>query len=465
MAGKGWVIAEIGSTTTLVNLISWQKGRAVFLGQGMAPTSVEAGDVTIGLLAAKADSLRQSGLNEAEVGDWPWLATSSAAGGLQMTVHGLVYEMTARAAREAALGAGAVVKMVTAGQLRTEDLAEIASLRPNLIMLAGGTDYGEEETIWDNSKTLVDFLQKESLVIPVIYAGNCTLRNRVAQLWQRAGLPIYSTENVYPRIDDIQVGQARLIIQQAFEEHIIKAPGWEKTGQLLKGRLLPTPGAVLAAAELLAGEIGDCLVVDVGGATTDVHSVTGGSPENLACQVEPEPLAKRTVEGDLGIFRNAGQVAELVPAGSLPENWRHLLKPLPVEEAEQTISRILTEQAVKTAIERHAGKIRWFYGPTGRQKTVEGTDLSRVEWIIGTGGALTKLSGGENILTRYCLGPRGHWLLPPSTARILIDKKYIMAAAGVLAGQDKKAALNLLKQSLEWERTNYGHAATGDQPS
>jgi len=124
------------------------------------------------------------------------------------------------------------------------------------------------------------------------------------------------------------------------------------------------------------------------------------------------------------------------------------------------VSTTLTEQAVKTAIERHAGRYRWFFGPTGRQKTVTGKDLSRVRWIIGTGGALTRLPGGEEILARQVRGPRGQWLLPPATARILLDRDYIMAAAGVLAGLDRQAALALMRSSLQWERNEDEHAAS-----
>lgn len=459
MKPEGWCIAEIGSTTTLVNLVFRQGTEVRLLAQGVAPTSVEAGDVTLGLEAARQEAVRLSGLQPEVVAAWPLLATSSAAGGLKMTVHGLVYEMTARAAREAALGAGAVVRLVTAGLLKPEDLEEVAWIEPRLIMLAGGTDYGEEATVWENAQRLAAFL-KEKGPVPVVYAGNCTLRSRVSRLWQELGLPLYLTDNVYPRIDELQVEPARRIIQQAFEEHIIQGPGWQKLGPMLARGLMPTPGAVLQAAELLAAAIGDLLVLDVGGATTDVHSVTAGAPENLACQTEPEPYAKRTVEGDLGVYRNAEQVAALLPAGLLPANWRELLAPLPQTAAARQVSLALTEQAVKTAIERHAGRYRWFFGPTGRQKTVTGKDLSRVQWIIGTGGALTRLPGGEEILARQARGPRGQWLLPPATATILLDRNYIMAAAGALAGLDRQAALALLRSSLKWERKEHEHATT-----
>ena len=132
-------VAEIGSTTTVVNGFN-KIGSSCpeFIGQGQAPTSVLNGDVTIGLREA-IDNLKNN-LNASEISWDDMLATSSAAGGLRMTVHGLVYDMTARAAKEAALGAGAIIKMVTAGRIRRTDLAKIKELNPNKILLAGGFD-------------------------------------------------------------------------------------------------------------------------------------------------------------------------------------------------------------------------------------------------------------------------------------------------------------------------------------
>ena len=147
------LVAEIGSTTTVVNAFDHINSPApVFLGQGQAPTSVLDGDVRIGLSQA-VESLRKNlGADTLTYGTM--LATSSAAGGLRMTVHGLVYDMTVKAAREAALGAGANLHLATAGILQEEDLEDIRDIQPNLILLAGGTDYGERKTVLENAKLL-----------------------------------------------------------------------------------------------------------------------------------------------------------------------------------------------------------------------------------------------------------------------------------------------------------------------
>ena len=161
------LVAEIGSTTTVVNAFTdLDTDHPCFWGQGQAPTSVLEGDVRVGLQGAVDDLCRKKGIKSIEYDEM--LATSSAAGGLKMTVHGLVYDMTAKAAKEAALGAGAIIHNVTAGRLRRTDLAKIREINPNLILIAGGVDYGERDTALDNAEKIAAM----GLKTPVIYAGN-----------------------------------------------------------------------------------------------------------------------------------------------------------------------------------------------------------------------------------------------------------------------------------------------------
>jgi len=161
------LVAEIGSTTTVVNAFTdLGTDNPVFWGQGQAPTSVLEGDVRVGLQGAIDDLCRNKGIDKLEYGEM--LATSSAAGGLKMTVHGLVYDMTAKAAKEAALGAGGIIHNITAGRLRRTDIAKIKEINPNLILIAGGVDFGERDTALDNA----ELIRAMGLKIPVIYAGN-----------------------------------------------------------------------------------------------------------------------------------------------------------------------------------------------------------------------------------------------------------------------------------------------------
>jgi uncharacterized protein (TIGR01319 family) len=296
---------EVGSTITKANRFRRaREGAFEHLGQGFAPTSVDAGDVGIGVEEAIADLRVSSAL---EVADAEIHVNSSAAGGLRMTVHGLTFGMTARAARGAALGAGAIVKLVTAGLLSDSDLDEIQSIRPNLVLLAGGVDYGEREPILRNAERLAAL----ELNVPVLYAGNATIRQQVRKTLEGAGVETLLTDNVFPEVDVLNIEPVRGLIQEAFNRHIIHAPGMAHLHELTRGGILPTPGAVLRGAELFAEAVGDCLVIDVGGATTDVHTVTDGSLEWTAKMTDPEPRAKRTVEGDLGVYVNARNIVEL----------------------------------------------------------------------------------------------------------------------------------------------------------
>jgi uncharacterized protein (TIGR01319 family) len=385
------------------------------------------------------------------------LATSSAAGGLKMTVHGLVYDMTARAAKEAALGAGAIIHHVTAGLLRRSDLEKLREIRPNIIMLAGGVDHGERETVIANAERIREL----GLTTPVLYAGNVDNQGEMKLLFAGrgpadSGMPLYLVENVYPRIDDLNVEPARRVIQAVFEEHIVHAPGMEHVRDMVGGPIIPTPGAVMACAQLLHEALGDLMVLDVGGATTDLHSVTAGSEEISRISISPEPFAKRTVEGDLGVYVNMKNLVALIgeeklasDLGFAPEEAMAGYRFIPQTEKEVRFVERLTREAVLLATERHAGHIRYVYGPSGRSTMAEGKDLTQVKYIIGTGGALTRLPRRIEIMKAIAgHNETGLFLFPPESAAILVDNDYIMASLGVLSKKYPKAALKLLQKSL-----------------
>ncbi|MEW6230205.1 MAG: glutamate mutase L, partial [Bacillota bacterium] len=198
------LVAEIGSTTTLVSAFDGVDGpHPVFLGQGTALTTVSEGDVGVGLSRAIEDLGRALGTTRVEYGRL--LATSSAAGGLRMTVHGLVYEMTVKAAKEAALGAGAVLRMVTAGKLSDADVAKVRAVNPNIILLAGGVDFGEKETILDNARKIAG----AGLPAPVIFAGNRAAQDEIRAIFEGRGMSVTVVENVYPRVDVLNIESAR----------------------------------------------------------------------------------------------------------------------------------------------------------------------------------------------------------------------------------------------------------------
>lgn len=446
------LVAEIGSTTTLVNAFAGiNTDEPRFIGQGQAPTSVLEGDVRIGLEGAVEDLKNRLGLDKIEYGEM--LATSSAAGGLRMCVHGLVYDMTVKAAQAAALGAGAIVTMATAGKMSEYDIEDLVASRPNLILLAGGTDYGERETALYNAARIAE----TRLKAPVIYAGNVQNQRAVMDIFKKAGVSCTVTENVYPKLDKLNIEPARKIIHKVFEEHIIKAPGMEHIRDMVTGSIMPTPGAVMEAVQLIYNEIGDVVAVDIGGATTDVHSVTGGSEEIGILMTSPEPFAKRTVEGDLGLYVNAKNLIERIGESALQNELGIDMEavmanylPIPKTEGQFKLTERLCREAGLVALERHAGALRYIYTPSGRKTVAEGKDLTAVKTIIGTGGALTRLPHREQLLRALAdCNVTGMMLYPkPSKIRLLFDDDYIMASLGVMSKHYPEAALKLMKRSL-----------------
>ncbi|WP_299850867.1 GlmL-related ornithine degradation protein [uncultured Roseovarius sp.] len=448
------VVAEIGSTTTTVSAFdNLGTDDAKFLGQGQAPTTVLEGDVRVGLRAAVKDLETRLGIEKLDY--FEMLATSSAAGGLKMTVHGLVHDMTARAANEAALGAGAIVHNVTAGKMRRGEIAQLEATKPNIILLAGGVDHGERDTVLDNAEKIAAL----DMPIPVIYAGNVQNHDEIRLIFSGTRFQLRVVENVYPKIDLLNVDPARKAIQEAFEEHIVHAPGMEHVRELVEGPIVPTPGAVMTAAELLYESLGDLVVFDVGGATSDLHSVTTGDDEISRISISPEPQAKRTVEGDLGVYVNMKNVLEMIghdkfsrSLGIDVSELKVLIdnhQPIPKSPDQTKFTEELARYCVLRAVQRHAGTIRGIYSLSGKRDIAEGKDLTAVRYVIGTGGALTQLPNRIEIMKEISKSdPSGSRLIPREDADVLVDRKNILAPLGVLSQRHPKAALKLARESL-----------------
>ena len=465
------LVAEIGSTTTVVNAFKdLDSEDPVFWGQGQAPTSVLDGDVRIGLQGAIDDLCKKKGIEKLEYDQM--LATSSAAGGLKMTVHGLVYDMTAKAAKEAALGAGGIIHDITVGRLRRSDLARIKEINPNLILIAGGVDYGERDTAIYNA----EMIRSLGLKTPVVYAGNVENQDEMKLIFdEESGQYLYLVENVYPKIDTLNVEPCRKVIQDAFEDHITHAPGMEHVRDMVNGPIIPTPGAVMECTKLLYDCIGDVMTIDVGGATTDVHAVTEDSDAVARILTAPEPKAKRTVEGDLGVYVNRMKVIESIGEEKLREECENTLHidldktlesyvAIPKTEDEFKLVERLTKEATLRAVERHAGQIRYVYGPSGRQTLAEGKDLTQVKYIVGTGGALTRLPHRVEIMEMIPKdNETGMKLYPSDAVKVLVDNDYIMASLGVLSKTHRQGAIKILGKSLGMELKERDHEANKAQ--
>lgn len=431
---------EVGSTMTKANgFIFTSRGSLQHVAQGFSPTTVLEGDVSLGVEGAIAALEQNSGhsVTSAEI-----FINSSAAGGLKMSVHGLTLSMTARAAKEASLGAGAIVRKLTAGPIHASDLEDILEIHPNLILLAGGVEFGDTATVMANAEKLM----KLNLDIPIIYAGNSVLQRQIRAMAQSAGKELWIAENVFPAVDTLNVAPLRKMIHDAFAKHIIHAPGMQKLSKYTSEPILPTPGVVLLAAQLFASIAGDTVVFDVGGATTDVHSVTDGSKEFTDHLIEPEPREKRTVEGDLGVYVNARHVLALDPGG-LWNNREELLRAVPNSKEEVALTQWLCETAVIAAAKRHAGTMHDLFTASGKTRIIRGKDLTAVKWIVGTGGALTRIEGGKNILAKICQGPGTH-LLPRESAQIFLDQNYLLSALGTIAQKYESRVAATLKELI-----------------
>ncbi len=450
------LVCEIGSTTTIVNAFTdFHLDEPKYLGQAFAPTTIKEGDVSLGVRQAIEKLKETLGVSELKYKEM--FATSSAAGGLKMTVHGLVYDMTANAAYEAATGAGGNISLVTSGDLRKTDLQKIVNANPNIILVAGGVDFGERNTALNNIEKILNL----DLSVPIIYAGNIENHEEISLIFEEFNKKdlLIITENVYPKIDSLNIEPVRKIIHDTFENHITKAKGMEKIKTIVTENIMPTPGAVMESAKLLYEEIGDLICYDIGGATTDIHSVTEGTDEIKEILTAPVPKAKRTVEGDLGVYVNRINVAKNISEEIIEKehntsfesftNAVSNLVPIPTKDEEFKLIETLSKICLKVALERHAGNHRDLYTTYGKKQQAEGKDLTAVKYIIGTGGPLTKLKNNRELLKSIHTENKKNKLYPPKEARILIDNNYIMASCGVLSKKHPETALKLLKKSLE----------------
>jgi uncharacterized protein (TIGR01319 family) len=262
------LLVDFGSTYTKITLVDLQVERII--GTAKAFTTVET-NILQGLQQACTDLQARLGIDPLTAGHK--VACSSAAGGLKMVAVGLVRELTVEAAKLAALGAGARVLEAFAHQLTTAEILRMESLKPDIILLAGGTDGGNRDVLVQNAKLLA----KANLKVPIVAAGNKVAAEEVGEILRGAGLDCRIAENVMPELNKLNVEPARVTIREIFLEKIVSAKGLSQAEQLLDGVLMPTPAAVLNGAILLAqgtpreSGIGELVLVDVGGATTDVH--------------------------------------------------------------------------------------------------------------------------------------------------------------------------------------------------
>ncbi|GAA2633150.1 glutamate mutase L [Paractinoplanes durhamensis] len=414
------VCVDVGSTYTKAARIDLTSGEMT--GRAEVPTT-SASDVLAGLDAAVA-AVGGSAGDEVYV-------CSSAGGGLRLAVVGYESLVTAEAGHRVGLSAGAQVVHVAAGPLDGAAVAALRAAKPDVILLVGGTDGGDAATLLHNAHRLAT----GRLRVPVVVAGNADARAEAAAELTGRRIPVTVTANVLPRIGVLDPGPARAAIRDVFLRHVIGGKKLSTGGRFAALVRSATPDAVLAGVELLADLTGaGVLVVDVGGATTDVYSalVPDAEAENGPQRDVAGTLWRsRTVEGDLGVAVGAGGT---VAAATVEK----LALPVPGNGPSAERDRTLAAAAAMIALRRHARG----HSPGPGQPRTGGRDLRDVRLVVGSGGVL-RHGGGGFVLDAVLADTAGGWAAP-TTARTVIDRQYVLAAAGLLAADHRHAAISLL---------------------
>ena len=458
-------LTDFGSTYTKVALVNSTTGD--LLATAQAPTTVH-NDVMVGYRIAVNRACSVANIPDAHITP---IASSSAGGGLSVGSIGLVDDYTAAAARQAALNSGAKVDLVISGHLGPEKLKIINKTSMDVLLFSGGTDGGHTKQVIANAKLIAGATKP----CPIIIACNQDISDVVATIFCDAGFEVAATENVLPDIDTMNIDPARRAINKLFIERVIIGKGLSGAAEFSSTVTMPTPEAVLVATELLSKGtalqkgVGDILVIDIGGATTDIHSSLSRRPTRTGFRSRGPglPTLMRSVQGDLGVRWNASSVCNQDEAwlksisdlGSISwgqvknvcEEWE--LQPhrvLPDESLGSLIEPLLAISCAAIAIERHCGKTNAVYIPNqGVDFIQDGSDFREIPLVIGTGGILIHSPDGTGVLERALGRQKAGHTLSPKNSRVQIDSHYIMAAAGLLSTKNPDAALHLMRSNLQ----------------
>lgn len=448
------LLIDFGSTFTKVVAIDLTKVEIVAIAR--VPSTVET-DITIGLEEALNQIAGKVDIGRPE--KRAALACSSAAGGLRMVCIGFVPELTSKAANHAALGAGAKVIGAYSFKLTQSEIKEIEAAAPDIVLLSGGTDGGDEEVIIHNA----GMLARANGINNIIVAGNKSAYDAIKAFFKDGTGHVIYTKNVMPEIGVLDTAPCNKEIREIFIKNIIKAKGISRAQSIVGEVIMPTPSAVLEAAKLLAAGFedetgfGELMVVDPGGATTDVHSIAEGNPASsnvTMVNTLPEPYVKRTVEGNLGLKLNIDSLSDFARGKKLPPDFDAICRgfhegQLPQSPAEIACHTLLSRLAVEVAVNQHAGRIEKIYGPTGEMLLQHGKDLTQVKTVIGTGGPIIYAADPRRILEGALYQPENPLVLKPKKPRLFLDEQYILYAVGLLAQAEPGKVLLLAKKYLK----------------
>lgn len=470
---KSYLLTDIGSTTTKALLLRERGGEYRLEATFGAPTTVEQPyeDVTIGVLEALEGLGRKVGVVFVSDGKLVkknpeeerfYCTSSSAGGGLQVLVCGVMQKVTADSARRAALGAGAVIVDVIAvddGRPSFIKIEAIRNLRPDMILVAGGFDGGNVNFVLEVS----DLLNAADLRprfgghfrIPVIYAGNKDGRDLVVDTLKRS-FDVIVVDNLRPSMDVEVLGPARTAMHELFMSHVMAhAPGYRKLLQWVDADVLPTPLAVGKILEAVARRNSvNILACDIGGATTDIFSVIGGEFARSVAANIGMSYSSANVLVEAGV----DNVARWLPFEAPPELisnlvGQKLIYPTTIPETffELAVEQALAREALRIALGQHkeiavalaatSSVIDRFIqvsGPPGGygQKTI---DMMKIGMLIGSGGVLSNAPRRAQaaLMMLDAFQPEG-------VTELFVDSVFMMPHLGVLLALDAEAAMNVL---------------------
>lgn len=474
---KSILATDCGSTTTKAILIEKQGGEYRLVTRGEAPTTVEApfDDVTVGVVNAVKEVEELAGKAILDVnnhimtplrGDGSgvdlYLSTSSAGGGLQMTVAGVVKTMSAESAERAALGAGAIIIDVIAvddGRKEFEKVKRIRELRPDMILVSGGTDGGTVKHLVEIAEMLVSADPKPrlgiGLALPVIYAGNKDARGAVGEIVD-GHIEMRVVDNLRPTLDRENLDPAREAIHEIFLQHVMQqAPGYSKLSDWVSSGIMSTPNAVGKIIQTVAEQQGiNVLAADIGGATTDVFSVFKG-------------IYNRTVSANLGmsysicnVLAEAGtdNISRWAPfdvdkAGLRNSLRNKMIRPTTIPQTlrDLRIEQAAAREALRLSFEHHKSLARSLKGV----QTVRTMDeimvqnetgqtlvnMMALDMIIGSGGVLShaprRTEAAYMMLDAY---------QPLGITMLAVDSIFMMPQLGVLSTVHPEAAAQVFER-------------------
>jgi len=473
---------DCGSTTTKAILIEKRDGEYRLIVRGEAPTTVEAPfeDVTMGVLNAVGEVEELSGRKlldddgniispaNGKDGTDVYISTSSAGGGLQMMVAGVVRSMTGESAERAALGAGAIVMDVIASndkRLPHQQIERIRHLRPDMILLSGGIDGGTTTHVVEIAELVSAADPRPRLgtgyKLPIIYAGNKEATKAVEDTLSEK-VDLRFVENIRPVLERENLGPAREEIHNLFMEHVMaQAPGYKKLMSMTDAPIMPTPGAVGLIIKTIADmENIEAVGVDIGGATTDVFSVF--RPEDAQ-----EGVFNRTVSANLGmsysvsnVFAEATlpMVMRWVPFIMNERDLRNRVKnkmirptTIPQSMEELIFEQAIAKEALRLAFIQHKNFATVLKG-VQQQRTIADAfeqtssgatlvNMMSLDILVGSGGVLSHAPLRQQAALMLIDA-----FLPEGVTRLAVDSIFMMPQLGVLSTVQPQAATEVFNK-------------------